>query len=84
MQQRLASLGRAHAARPAVEQPHAPRRLHRTQPLARRGERQADFSRAVGDAARLGDGEEQAQVGWIEAHGRESERYPIGQNSSDD
>ncbi len=60
--------GKGNATSPSFQEQDLPCSLHITQAFARGWKRQSDFSRTVGDAAGIGDGEEQAEVGKIKTH----------------
>ena len=69
LQQGAAGLGRRDALAAADQQRRAERLLHVADAGAGRRQRQMRAFRAMGDAARLDDVAEQAQVGEVEAHG---------------
>ena len=58
-----------HAAPLPLEERRAELLLHVADALARRGERQPAARRAMGDAGRVGDVQDQPQVDQVEAHG---------------
>lgn len=69
MDQRQSGGRRCDAAALALEQRHAQRLLHVADALARRSEGEATARRAMGDAGRLGDIQDQLQVDQVESHG---------------
>ena len=68
IEQAFTGRGQFDAATAAPEQRNAKRSLQALDPGAGRSQRQMDALRATGDAARLGDGDEQLEVDQIETH----------------
>ncbi|MGY4284536.1 putative membrane protein YfcA [Bradyrhizobium sp. LM2.7] len=69
IEQALASRGQLHAAAPALEQRNTERLLEPLDARARRGQGQVRALRAAGDAALVGDCDEELEVNEVEAHG---------------
>ena len=69
LQQRATGLGRRNALAPAREQWHAEHILHVADARRGRGQSEMRALGAVGDAARLDDMAEQAEIGEVESHG---------------
>ena len=70
MSKRFSRFGKGNAASSTLQKQDLPRRLHVAQALACCWKRQSDFSRTMGDATGIGDGEEEAKVGKIKTHKR--------------
>lgn len=70
IEQALARRGQLHAAPPALEQRDAERILEPFDARAGRGQGQMRPLGAAGDAALVGDGDEELEVDEVEAHGR--------------
>ena len=77
IEQALAGRGEFDAAAAALEQRDAERRLQALDPRAGRGQRQMDALRAAGDAAGIGDGDEQLEIDQIEPHGALCKRISL-------
>ena len=68
IEQAFAGRRQLDAAPAARQQRYAERRFQSLDPLARRGEREMNFCRTVGDAAGLGHRDEELKVDQIETH----------------
>jgi hypothetical protein len=76
IEQAFAGRGQFDAAAAALEQRHAERRLEALDPLAGGGQRQMHAGCACGDAAGLGDRDEELKIDQIEAHGHAGLQVP--------